>query len=241
MEKRGFPAGFLVLGVCLVLSAVAFGIFFYQSRLPAKTIRVVGAATRRFDSDVVKWRLTMVRNTGADDLKRGYAAIKDDLKSFAALLAAAGIPAREMTVQPINVEQVYSQYEKSGNPVGYRVVQSLYVVSRDLGKVEKLALNPGTLVDSGILLQSSNLEYYCSELSEIKRQLLAAATKDARRRAEEIARGSGDRVGSIESARVGVFQITEPYSTEVSDYGIYNTATREKDITVTISVVFGLR
>ena len=78
-------------------------------------------------------------------------------------------------------------------------------------------------------------------MSEIKRELLAEATSDARRRAAEIARSSGDRIAKIESARVGVFQITEPYSTEVSDYGIYSTATKEKDITVTVSVVFSLK
>jgi hypothetical protein len=36
-------------------------------------------------------------------------------------------------------------------------------------------------------------------------------------------------------------QITEPYSTEVSDYGIYSTSTREKNITVTVSVSFTIR
>ena len=59
--------------------------------------------------------------------------------------------------------------------------------------------------------------------------------------AEEIAKSTGDRIVHIVSARAGVFQITEPYSTEVADYGIYNTMTKKKDITVTVSTVFGLR
>jgi hypothetical protein len=56
----------------------------------------------------------------------------------------------------------------------------------------------------------------------------------------KIAASSGNRITNIESARVGVFQITEPYSTEVSDYGVFNTATKDKDITVTMNVVFRL-
>lgn len=103
-----------------------------------------------------------------------------------------------------------------------------------------MALNPSLVVEKGIVLQSSNLEYYPSKLSRIKKELLAEATTDARQRAAEIARSSGDRIARIESARVGVFQITEPYSTEVSDYGVYNTSTREKDITVTVNVSFTL-
>jgi hypothetical protein len=38
-----------------------------------------------------------------------------------------------------------------------------------------------------------------------------------------------------------VFQITEPYSTDVSDYGIYSTATRRKNVTVTVTASFSLR
>jgi hypothetical protein len=37
-----------------------------------------------------------------------------------------------------------------------------------------------------------------------------------------------------------VFQITEPYSTEVSGFGVHNTATRQKEITVTVHASFAL-
>lgn len=233
--------GFMILGVSLILSSACFGIFFYQSRIPEKTIRVVGAATKRFDSDIIKWRITIFRNTGLNNLQEGYARIKDDMQSFVALMRENGIPAKDITVQPVNANPVYSQYEKGGNPSGYSITQSAYLISRDLDKVEALALNPSLLAERGILLQSSNLEYYFSKLSTVKKEMLAAATLDARERATEIAKSSGNRITKIESARVGVFQITEPYSTEVSDYGIYNTATRRKDITVTINVVFSIK
>jgi hypothetical protein len=38
----------------------------------------------------------------------------------------------------------------------------------------------------------------------------------------------------------GVFQITSRFSTDVSDYGIYDTSSKEKDITAVVSVSFGL-
>ncbi len=234
-------AGVLVLGTSLIVSAVVFGIFFYQSRMPVKTIRVVGAATRRIDSDVVKWRVTISRNVGAAELKGGYAAIRGDLETLLGLLKARGIGGKDVTVQPVNTNPLYDNEKGSPALTGYQITQSIYAVSRDIPKLEELALNPNLVVDKGIVLQSSNLEYYPSQLSRIKKELLAEATTDARQRAAEIARSSGDRIARIESARVGVFQITEPYSTEVSDYGIYNTSTREKDITVTVNVSFTLK
>src|SRR5690606_32121047 len=63
---------------------------------------------------------------------------------------------------------------------------------------------------------------------------------DAQRRAEEIAGSAGSRVGDVISARAGVFQITEPYSTEVSGMGMYSTSTRRKEITVTVHGDFAL-
>ncbi|CAO81471.1 conserved hypothetical protein [Candidatus Cloacimonas acidaminovorans str. Evry] len=54
--------------------------------------------------------------------------------------------------------------------------------------------------------------------------------------------GSGNtKLGKLREARAGVFQITEPYSTEVSDYGIYNTSTRSKSISVTLTAIFKLK
>lgn len=238
--RKGLSGAALV-GVSLVLSSLVFGIFFYQSRLPVKSVKVVGAATASLDSDVVKWRVTLTRNTGVDGLKSGYARLNQDLQTFKGLLTAAGLAEKDITVQPVNTNPVYGNYEKSGVIVGYGLMQNVFVISRELGKIETLALNPGSLAEKGLLIQNSNLEFYPSNLGEIKKRLLAEATQDARRRADQIARSTGDRLGRMDSARVGVFQITEPYSTEVSDYGVYNTATRKKDITVTVNASFLLR
>ena len=41
--------------------------------------------------------------------------------------------------------------------------------------------------------------------------------------------------------RMGVLQITRPNSTDVSSYGIYDTSTIEKDVSVVVTTTFGLR
>jgi hypothetical protein len=71
--------------------------------------------------------------------------------------------------------------------------------------------------------------------------LLSEATKDALKRAEEIAKNSGAELGPVSSLRAGVFQINEPFSNEVSDYGMYNTQAKIKDITVTVRAAFKIK
>ena len=70
--------------------------------------------------------------------------------------------------------------------------------------------------------------------------MVAEATKDAKARAEAIAGSTGNRIGSVQSAQTGVFQITSRNSTEVSNSGIYDTSSLEKDITAVVSVKFAM-
>jgi hypothetical protein len=228
----------VILGISLTVSAVVLGSFFYRSRVAGNTVRVVGAATGHYESDVVKWRALVGHAVGLADVQSGYQRTRADFLAFMAELKSSGIKDSEITVQPISRTQTY---DNNGRVSGYSFTQGVFIISGDIPTVEKLALNPDELFGKGVALRSSNLEYYFSRLPDIKKELLAEATKDARRRAEEIARNSGARLGPLAMARAGIFQITEPFSTEVSDYGIYNTATRQKDITVTVTCEFRLR
>ena len=71
--------------------------------------------------------------------------------------------------------------------------------------------------------------------------MLAKATKDARIRAEAIAREAGSNVGAVKRVNTGVFQITVPNSTRVSSWGSYDTSTINKDITAVMGVTFGVK
>ena len=181
---------------------------------------MVGAATKRFESDIVKWRMTVGRSTGLSDVNSGYSETRLAYEKLMEQLKVAGIAEKDISVQPINRNPVY---DNSGNVTGYSFQQSIYVISNDIATIEKLALNPDEMLQGRIALLSSNLEYYFSKLADIKKELLAEATQDAKARAVEIAKNSGIGLGRLRSARAGIFQITEPYSTEVTDYGIYNT------------------
>jgi hypothetical protein len=75
-------------------------------------------------------------------------------------------------------------------------------------------------------------------LDELKKELLGKAVLNAKERATEILKASGNDVGKLVNARSGVFQITEPLSTEVAGYGLHSTSTKKKNIKVTVSAEF---
>ncbi len=232
---RALPAAILALG--LVAAATVFGAFLYSSRARHDTVETVGAATRRFDSDIVKWRITLGRRVSPQQLRGGYAEMKGDVDRLVERFRAQGLPDSAVSLQPPNANPIF---DRSGELTAYQVNQSLFVVSDDIDRVEGWALDPGDLLAAGLVLEGSQLEYYYAALDGIKRDLLAAATRDARARAERIAGSSDRHAGRLVDARAGVFQITEPYSTEVAAYGIHNTGTRRKEITVTVHASFTL-
>lgn len=238
MRERLLPAA--ILGAGMILAAGAFGVFFWLSRVPAQSISTVGSATTRVQSDVVKWRFSLARRVEPDGVKAGLVAITADRETLLQLLRENGLDTQDLTFLPARTEEIYAPDGGRG-PVGYWVVLGGFLPSRDIDGVLEVALNPSLLADAGLELRGSDLEYFVSDLGELKRQLLAEATADAKRRAEQIAASTGNRVTAIRSARQGVFQITEPYSTAVSDYGIYSTQTREKDVTVTVRAEFAVQ
>jgi hypothetical protein len=228
----------LVLGAAAILAAAVFGVFFRSARATRDTIQVTGAATEPFEADVVKWSITISRQVPTDGVADGYTALREDRGQVVRRLGEAGIPEETLNVQPVTANPRWDQF---GSQVGFSLDQGLTVVAEDGGReLEAIALDPGPLLESGVVLQYSRLEYFFSGIDELKHRLLSQATADARRRAEEIAGGSEMAIDKIVSARAGVFQITEPFSTEVTDYGVHSTATRKKEITVTVHATFSV-
>ena len=89
-------------------------------------------------------------------------------------------------------------------------------------------------------MQSGMPQYTYSKVGDVKIAILGAASADARQRAQEIAARTGCRVMEVREAHMGVMQITRPNSTQVSSYGIYDTDTIEKDVSVVVTVTFGI-
>lgn len=236
-KEKGKHRGVLIASVAFVIGITVFGSFFLQSRQVDRGLRVTGYASKLFESDLVKWTLSLQKGSSIDGLKTAYNSLSKDVADFKASLIAQGLTDKDINIQPPTSYPVNDNY---GNLVSYNVNQTLYILSTDIPKVERIALDPSFFAERGLLMQQSNLEYLYSKLPELKKQLIAEATSDALARAKEISGSAKSRLGKLKSARAGVFQITEPYSTEVSDYGYYNTSTRSKSISVTVNTEFEL-
>ncbi len=223
-----------ILALGLVVASLTLGTAFVKGRRPPGTVRVVGSATVPFTSDVVKWRVQLVRSVPVGGEAAGFQRLREDRARLVGRLDQAGVATDDVSLQPVTTNAIY---DREGQVGGMQLRQTFLVVSTDLEAVESLALDPGDLIREGLGLEGSQLEYFYDQIAVLKRSLLQQAAEDARARAVEIA---GDGLGDLIEARAGVFQIREPYSTEVQGYGVYDTQTRDKEITVTVHATFGV-
>jgi hypothetical protein len=75
-------------------------------------------------------------------------------------------------------------------------------------------------------------------LDDLKVEMIAKASANARERVEAVRKNGKVRLGPIASVRIGVFQITPVNSTRVSDYGINDTSTIEKEIKSVVGIKY---
>jgi hypothetical protein len=123
---------------------------------------------------------------------------------------------------------------------GYSLSQSIQVRSADVQKISQVAREATELINQGILIESAAPQYYYTKIGDLKIEMLGEAAKDAKERASRIAQSTGDSIGSVRSAKMGVLQITAADSTDVSDYGVFDTTTIDKDMTAVVNVSFAV-
>jgi uncharacterized protein len=138
------------------------------------------------------------------------------------------------------IAEILSSGQPSGRIAAYRLTQRFEVRSSHVDSLVALSRQADELITEGVPLTSSPLEFLFTRIADLRVEMLAEAAKDARIRAQKIAESSGSHIGPVRSARMGVFQVTPRNSTEVSDYGIYDTSSMEKDITAVVSLSFAL-
>ena len=110
----------------------------------------------------------------------------------------------------------------------------------DVAKIKRISLDITSLVNQGISFAVNPPEYYYTKLADLKIEIQADAAKDALNRAQKIAEATGSTLGPISNARMGVLQITPVNSNMVSDYGINDVSSIEKEITAVVNASFRL-
>lgn len=240
-ERSFWFNGGVALAVGLVLSSLIFGWFYSSSKKGDEAITVTGSAKKRITSDLVVWSAGVSSQSLL--LADAYKQLADNIPRIKQYLLDKGIPEDQMTVSSIStltLKRRDSDGNETAEITGYSLSQQIEVRSNDVQKIAQVARESTELINQGILIESKTPQYYYTQIGDLKIEMLGEAAKDAKERAAKIASSTGNSIGSVRSARMGVLQITAADSTDVSDYGVYDTSTIEKDMTAVVNVSFAV-
>jgi hypothetical protein len=205
-------------------------------------IMVTGSAKQQITSDLIVWTGSFTAKSPA--LQDAYTKLESDKTKVMDYLLKQGVPEDKIVFSSINTNTYYivlpsGQYTSDVDY--YELNQTVTISSEEIDKVTEISRNVTELINEGIQFQSNSPQYMYTKIADMKVTMLAEATKDARKRAEMIAENAGNKLGRLKYADMGVIQIAPLYSNEVSDYGMNDTYSLEKEITAIVHCEFEIK
>lgn len=232
----------VVIAIAIIVSAVSLSNACIKRYAQDNGIMVTGLGSRDFVSDLIIWQSSIsARNS---NLQEAYSMIGRDRDLVKQYLLSKGIVNAELEISSIDIEKEYQQvYDPNGVStsqfVGYKLIQTIRIESKHVDLVEKLSREISELIDRGVEIVTEKPLYYYTKLSELKVEMIAQATADAKLRAEKIADKSDASLGKLKNASMGVFQIVGQNTDE--DYesgGSFNTSSKNKTATITVRLEY---
>lgn len=240
-EKWRLPElliGMLALAIAVAVTGVSVAGAVREIKRSRDTIDVTGSARQPISADVVHWSLAV--SAEAPRPEAAVAMLKTRAAAVRSFLRRGGLPESAVTEPPVSTQQILIRVAARRRAPGFRVVQRFRIGSTDMDRIERVAAHATDLLAQGIPVSTGGLVYLSTNLADARVEALKGAVADAHRRAETIVAGIGGKLGSVKSAQIGVYQVVPRNSTSVSDYGIYDTTSREKDVYAVVSVTFRL-
>ena len=232
----------MLIALAIIISTVTLSDAIIKRYSMDNGISVTGLGSRDFVSDLIIWQSSV--SARASNLKEAYALIEQRKQSVNEYLVKKGVNSNELEISSIDIEKEFqTMYESNGTSysqfIGYKLTQRIRVESGNVDRVEKISREISELIDQGIEIVTESPLYYYTKLSELKVEMIAQATADAKLRAEKIAEKSGSELGSLKQAAMGVFQIIGQNTDE--DYesgGSFNTSSKNKTATITVRLEY---
>ena len=193
-----------------------------------RSVTVRGLAERDVTADLATW--TISYSASSTNLASAQAKARSDTDAIETFFADLGFS--EDALQPTGAN--VSSYTNDGITT-YTVRQRLALRTDDIARAQKAVARQFDLVGRGVFLEEgSGMSYAFTRLNDIKPEMVAEATRDARAAAQQFAEDSGARVGSIKDATQGYFSI-EARDGESGGWGQSDSPYKKVRVVTTVS------
>jgi hypothetical protein len=201
---------FLALGLVGASLVIRDGILNFKKL--GNTIEVRGLDERIVKSDRATWHIRYV--ISAEDIKSLYAGASETTTGIFDFLNSKGFAKEEIQKTAISIADRTTESYGSTNSFAKRFsARGTVIVTTDsVDKVTQASETTDALVEKGVVIEGSEIQYFFTDLNSIKPDMLKAASQSATAAAESLARDTGVKLGKIKQISQGLFSITSPYT-----------------------------
>jgi len=210
-SKFAGEALILAVGIFFGCRAIKQGIV--QFKEMDRTVTAKGLCEREVKADKVTWPLKF-KELGNDPAEL-YGRIEKDNAVILEFLKTNGLTDEEISLAPPTLVDQQANMSYSSETVRYRYKANcvVTVVSKNVDLVRNLVNKQPELMRQGVTIvgneydDDSAVSYEFTGLNNIKPEMIAEATKNARKTAERFAEDSESELGKIRTADQGQFSI----------------------------------
>ena len=206
-----------IVGALLIAAGIFFLGIFIKAGIDNMAFRdrqvtVKGLAEREVQANRVTWPIQY--SVAGDDLLALYDQMTRNNEKIVNFLTTNGIEKSEISINPPDTYNATTNQYSSGNfRYNYSLTCNVTVTTSKVDKVRQLLDRQSELLKEGIPYSNSYINYEYTALNDIKPEMIAEATKNAREAAARFAEDSGSKVGKMKTASQGQFSIEHQSAT----------------------------
>ena len=203
-ENRLIAAAMIAVGIVCLGWFVKAGIDNFANK--DRHVTVKGLAEREVPADKVTWSIG-TKVTG-NDLPLLYESINQQTDKIKSFLKQNGLDEKEITVNPPTINDLEArEWGENNKSFRYIVSTTITVATGKVEQVNKAIFRQAELLKQGVAIENSNAQYDYASFQQMKPEMRAEAIKKAQKTAEQCAEASNARLGGIQTAGQGQFEI----------------------------------
>lgn len=210
MKFVGVVAALLV-AVGMALAGWFVGTSLVESRQPLRSVTVKGLSERSVQANLGFWPIRFVA-TGPT-LEEARAGLERSESAVRGFLTDRSFTEDEIQVQNVLVEDRAAGYNAGSTPDEYRFVltEDMLVTTDKVTELADASRSVADLLRQGVVFSSDSYSagasFVFTGINDLKSEMLTEATQRAKETAQQFATESGAKVGDIQTANQGVFEV----------------------------------
>ena len=196
----------LAIGLIVMGWSIKCGIDNFANK--DRKVTVKGLAEREVPADQVTWSIGTTEM--GNDLPALYQRISQQAQTIKQFLMENGISEDEITINPPRVNDLEANtWSENRKSYRYTASTNVTVYTKKVELVNKAIYKQGDLLEKGVAIESGYPDYEFASFQEMKPEMMAEAIKNAQKTAEQFAEASNSKLGGIQTAGQGQFEIDD--------------------------------